>query len=106
MIALFYLLTQDPTFNGRTTILIDYIQAWLQLSLFGMRTNGILSHPEWFTHQHGHNYYIDILTRHGIIGFTITITTLAVAGVVGAQDGALLVLHISDFCHVLNMRYI
>jgi O-antigen ligase len=82
MIALFYLLTQDPTFNGRTTILIDYIQAWLQLSLFGMRTNGILSHPEQFTHQHGHNYYIDILTGRGIIGFTVTIITLAVPSVV------------------------
>ena len=82
MIALFYLLTQDPTFNGRTTILIDYIQAWLQLFLFGMRTNGILSHPEQFTHQHGHNYYIDILTGCGIIGFTVTITTLAVPSVV------------------------
>lgn len=82
MIALFHLITQDPTFNGRTTILIDYIQAWLQLFLFGMGTNGILNHPERFTHQHGHNYYIDILTGHGIMGFTITITSLAVAGVV------------------------
>jgi len=81
-VGLFYLLAQDPTFNGRTTILIDYIQAWLQFPIFGMGTNGILSHPEWFTHQHGHNYYIDILTLHGIMGFTITITTLAVAGVV------------------------
>ena len=31
---------------------------------------------------------------------------LAVAGVVGAQDGALLALHISNYCHVLNMRYV
>ena len=25
---------------------------------------------------------------------------------VGAQDGALLALHISNYCHVLNMRYV
>ncbi|MDA9334072.1 O-antigen ligase family protein [Actinomycetota bacterium] len=82
VVGLFYLITQDPTFNGRTNLWIDYIQAWLKFPIFGMGTNGILSHPEWFTHQHAHNYYIDILTRHGIIGFTITIATLAVAGVV------------------------
>jgi len=82
IVGIFYLVTRDPTFNGRTYIWVDYIQAWFKFPVFGMGTNGILSHPEWFTHQHGHNYYIDILTRHGIAGFSITVATLAVAGVV------------------------
>ncbi len=82
LVSATYVLTQDPTFNGRIYIWVDYFHAWLKFPIFGMGTNGILSHPDWFTHQHAHNYYLDILTRHGIVGFAITVATLAVAGVV------------------------
>lgn len=84
--AIFIALT-DPTFNARTPLWGDYLEAWTRFPLLGLGTNGILSNMEWFTHQHAHNYYVDILTRHGLVGFMATVPLMVFAGVMAVKAG-------------------
>lgn len=77
----------NPTLNARIPIWIDYLAAWIQYPLVGLGTNGILANMEMFTHQHAHNYYIDILTRHGLVGFLATVPLIIFALVTATQAG-------------------
>lgn len=79
----------DPTFNGRVGIWLDYLSAWLRFPWTGLGTNGILENMMWFTHEHAHNYYIDILTRHGLTGFIATVPLIAFTGFLTFRAGKL-----------------
>lgn len=85
--GLVFVVVKDPTFNGRIPIWGDYISAWLKYPWTGMGTSGILSHPNMFSHEHAHNYYIDILTRHGVLGFIVTVPVIALAGAMAFAAG-------------------
>ena len=84
-----YVLVLDPTFNGRVGIWADYLEIWAKNPLVGIGTSGLVDmHGDaLITHQHAHNYYVDILTRHGLFGFVVTIPVLIVAGVIAYRAG-------------------
>ncbi len=77
----------DPTLNARTHIWVDYVNVWSQFPIMGLGTNGILANMDWFTHQHAHSYYVDILTRHGLVGFLATVPLIAFTGVIAFYAG-------------------
>ena len=88
-VSVLYVMLFDPTFNGRVGIWLDYIDVWVANPLLGVGTSGLVEMhgAEIITHQHGHNYYIDILARHGMVGFLITIPVLIVGGVIAFKAG-------------------
>lgn len=88
-LSLIYVMLFDPTFNGRVGIWFDYLEIWFANPLLGVGTSGLVEMygGEIITHQHGHNYYIDILARHGIVGFLITIPVLMVGAVIAFKAG-------------------
>jgi O-antigen ligase len=87
--SVIYVFLFDPTFNGRTHIWLDYLGVWVQNPVVGVGTSGLVDfyNQSELTHQHGHNYYVDILARHGIIGFLVTVPVLVVAGVIAFKAG-------------------
>ena len=87
--SVIYVSLFDPTFNGRTHIWLDYLEVWVQNPATGVGTSGLVDfyNQSELTHQHGHNYYVDILARHGLIGFLITVPVLVVAGVIAFKAG-------------------
>jgi len=85
--AVLFIGATDPTLNARTPLWADYLDVWVRYPLLGLGTNGILSNMEWFTHQHAHNYYVDILTRHGLVGFVATVPLIMFAGFMAFRAG-------------------
>ncbi len=66
----------DPTFNGRINIWGQYISEWPNHLLFGTGGEFISSRTDLFSHDHGHNLYVDTLLRYGAVGFILFMAVL------------------------------
>jgi O-antigen ligase len=79
-----YIWVFDRTFAFRTDVWLDYAALWRESPWLGVGTSGINDYASQGSglndihHTHGHSVFIDILTRHGIVMFSLTVTTIVV----------------------------
>lgn len=74
------LLRASPNLTGRTTFWPDFLELWLSEPILGVGGSGYLEGSEW-TQSAGsaHSFFIDELSRNGLLGFTVLLATFAIA---------------------------
>jgi len=75
-----YILIFDRSFNGRIQIWQQYVSEWPNHLLFGTGSRFISTRTDLFSHDHGHNLYVDTLLRYGAIGFVLFMAVLVILG--------------------------
>ena len=86
-----FLITRDPTLNGRSPIWSSYLAGWANSPITGVGESGILAAigagelPMGATH--GHSLFIDPLLRYGAIGALVVISVVAIAIVIALRAG-------------------
>jgi len=87
-----YILSQDPTFNGRTPIWADFSGLLVSNPIFGVGTTGVIDfvventgQPGFIPHTHAHSVLLDGVTRYGLIFGALTLAIYALALISSAK---------------------
>jgi hypothetical protein len=85
--------TADPVgtlnMSGRTGMWPDFLSLWNESPIYGVGTARIVravaegTLPEWS--YHGHNQYVDMLVRYGVLGLVLSLAVLGVAFLISAS---------------------
>ncbi len=84
--AIVYVLSFDPTLNGRTPVWRVFVELWQTSPIIGVGGTGISNAIERGSLQawanHGHNMLLDPATRYGVFGVLALSALILVVGVV------------------------
>jgi O-antigen ligase len=71
-----YIWRTNPTFNGRIPIWVQYVSEWPNHKMFGAGSQFLIERTDLLSNDHGHNLYVDMLLRYGLIGVLLFLALL------------------------------